>query len=95
MKPIIVIPAYNPDDKLIHLIEDLTKLKLQCVVVNDGSNQDSLYYEMNFLMVIAKAGKTFMSVPIESIYIDENKSSHLLIFSLISTWFSKVKIRNI
>lgn len=43
MKPIVVIPAYNPDDKLIHLIKDLTKLGLQCVVVNDGSNQDCSY----------------------------------------------------
>lgn len=37
MKPIVIIPAFNPDEKLIHVVEKLKELKLQVVVVNDGS----------------------------------------------------------
>lgn len=43
MKPIIIIPAYNPDEKLIHLVEELEKFDFQMVVVNDGSNQNYKY----------------------------------------------------
>ncbi|SHO54016.1 bifunctional glycosyltransferase family 2/GtrA family protein [Anaerocolumna xylanovorans] len=40
---IIIIPAYNPDMKLIHLVEELYKKKLNhIVVVNDGSDQSAL-----------------------------------------------------
>lgn len=39
MKNVILIPAYNPDDRLIKLIDDLTNLKIQIVVVNDGSGK--------------------------------------------------------
>lgn len=37
MKPIVIIPAYNPDEKLIPVIEKLYDMGLQTVVVNDGS----------------------------------------------------------
>jgi len=40
MKPIVIIPAYNPDDKLIGLVENLYKMGLRVVVVNDGSGQE-------------------------------------------------------
>lgn len=39
MENIILIPAYNPDDKLIKLIENLIDLKFKIVVVNDGSEK--------------------------------------------------------
>ena len=39
MGNIILIPAYNPDDKLIKLIDDLIDLKIPIIVVNDGSEK--------------------------------------------------------
>lgn len=40
---IVIIPAYNPDEKLIYLVEELHKKKLEhIVVVNDGSDQRAL-----------------------------------------------------
>lgn len=41
--PIILIPAYNPDQKLVFLVEKLINEELVVVVVNDGSNENSLY----------------------------------------------------
>lgn len=41
-KNIALIPAYNPDYKLINLIAELINNKFVIVVVNDGSNNDSL-----------------------------------------------------
>lgn len=43
MENIILIPAYNPDDKLIKLIENLIDLKIKIVVVNDGSEKNYDY----------------------------------------------------
>ncbi|MBN7772510.1 bifunctional glycosyltransferase family 2/GtrA family protein [Clostridium aminobutyricum] len=40
MKPVIIVPAFNPDDKLITLVEDLKRLDLEIIVVNDGSKQE-------------------------------------------------------
>lgn len=37
MKPIVIIPALNPDEKLITLVEKLKALDLRTIVVNDGS----------------------------------------------------------
>lgn len=37
MKPVIIIPALNPDEKLIALVENLNAAGLQVIVVNDGS----------------------------------------------------------
>lgn len=39
MENVILIPAYNPDDKLIRLIDELIFLKIPIVVVNDGSDK--------------------------------------------------------
>ena len=39
MNHVILIPAYNPDDKLLRLIDNLIKLKVPIVVVNDGSEK--------------------------------------------------------
>ena len=38
MKKVILIPSYEPDDKLIKLVDELKQNKLDIVVVNDGSN---------------------------------------------------------
>lgn len=36
-KYIILIPAYEPDDKLIHLVETLSKEDIDIIIVDDGS----------------------------------------------------------
>jgi glycosyltransferase involved in cell wall biosynthesis len=43
MKPIVIIPAYNPDEKLIMLVENLKKTDLQIVIINDGSKQEYMH----------------------------------------------------
>lgn len=40
MKPVIIIPAFNPDDKLINLVEKLEKSSLPIVIINDGSKKE-------------------------------------------------------
>lgn len=39
MKKIILIPSYEPDNKLIKLVNDLNKEEVDIVVINDGSNE--------------------------------------------------------
>ena len=39
MNPVVIIPALNPDEKLINLVEELKKMGLSIVVVNDGSKK--------------------------------------------------------
>lgn len=36
-KYIVLIPAYEPDDKLIHLVKELSKEDLDIIIVDDGS----------------------------------------------------------
>jgi glycosyltransferase involved in cell wall biosynthesis len=43
VKPIVIIPAYNPDEKLITLVENLKKTELQIVIINDGSKQECMH----------------------------------------------------
>ena len=40
MKKIILIPSYEPDDKLIELVNNLKEKKLEIVVVDDGSGKE-------------------------------------------------------
>ena len=40
MKAVIVIPALNPDENLIALVEKLREAEFQTVVVNDGSSEE-------------------------------------------------------
>ncbi|MFA6807561.1 MAG: glycosyltransferase family 2 protein, partial [Eubacteriales bacterium] len=40
MKPVVIIPALNPDGKLITLVQDLKKIDLQIIIINDGSSQE-------------------------------------------------------
>lgn len=40
MKPVVIIPALNPDEKLIALVEKLRKDDFDVVVVNDGSREE-------------------------------------------------------
>lgn len=39
MKKIVLIPSYEPDNKLVKLVNDLNKDEVDIVVVNDGSNE--------------------------------------------------------
>lgn len=39
MKPIIIIPTLNPDERLIHLVEKLRLGNIPIVIINDGSKQ--------------------------------------------------------
>ncbi len=38
-----IIPAYNPDDKLIEIIKELRKDFKKIIIVNDGSNSDEIF----------------------------------------------------
>ena len=40
MKPVVIIPALDPDEKLIALVEKLRKMELQLIIVNDGSKPE-------------------------------------------------------
>lgn len=40
MKPVVIIPALNPDEKLIKLVEELQKQNLHTIVVDDGSGAE-------------------------------------------------------
>ena len=40
MKPVIIVPALNPDRKLIDLVEKLKKSNLTIVIINDGSKNE-------------------------------------------------------
>ena len=42
MKTIVVIPAYEPDEKLVKLIAELVRKSLPVVVVDDGSGEEYL-----------------------------------------------------
>jgi len=39
MKKIVLIPSYEPDNKLIKLVNDLSIEEIDIVVINDGSNE--------------------------------------------------------
>jgi glycosyltransferase involved in cell wall biosynthesis len=38
---VVLIPAYNPDDKLVDLVEALARTRYRVVVLNDGSSPES------------------------------------------------------
>ena len=119
-----LIPAYQPDQRLIKITEQLAANGFQVVVVDDGSgaeyadlffellpfadvvthkgnrgkgaalktglrafsNQDVVFmrqidgeryeYEINVLLEYAKHNRKICEVPIATIYLDDNKSSH-------------------
>ena len=39
-KIVILIPAYEPDEKMIDLLSSLKKTKLKVIVVDDGSGEN-------------------------------------------------------
>lgn len=40
MKPVIIIPTLNPDEKLINLVQKLKKSNLPIVIIDDGSKKE-------------------------------------------------------
>lgn len=40
MKAIVIIPAFNPDETLLHLVDNLSKMNLKTIVINDGSKKE-------------------------------------------------------
>lgn len=40
MKPVIIIPTLNPDQKLVNLVEKLKKGDIPIVIINDGSKEE-------------------------------------------------------
>lgn len=43
MKPVVIIPAYNPDDRLLEVVKPLNDRGLKIVIVDDGSSTDRRY----------------------------------------------------
>ena len=43
----VLIPAYEPDEKLLQLVKELKLLSLQIVVVDDGSTDNSLFIKIS------------------------------------------------
>lgn len=41
--PIIIIPAYNPDEKLIKLVKELKDYNNKILIVDDGSNEQKIF----------------------------------------------------
>ncbi len=46
MKVVPIIPALNPDDKLIKLVQELKKDYHKIIIVNDGSENDKIFQEL-------------------------------------------------
>lgn len=63
MKNVLIIPAYNPDQKLLKLICDIDETKFAAIIlVNDGSNDESkeIFYNAEFYGCIVCHHKTNM-----------------------------------
>ena len=39
MTGVVIIPAYNPDEKLKKIVDDIYELGFEIVIVNDGSEE--------------------------------------------------------
>ncbi|MCQ2512301.1 MAG: glycosyltransferase family 2 protein [Lachnospiraceae bacterium] len=44
MKTVVLIPAYNPGKQLKNLVDELMKKDFQCLVVDDGSSEETQHY---------------------------------------------------
>lgn len=53
MKPIVIIPALNPDEKLVTLVEKLKEYELTTIIIDDGSTPG---YEIIFDILREKLG---------------------------------------
>ncbi len=46
MKTVILIPALNPEDKLVKLVKELKKSFSKIIIVNDGSQSDKIFKKL-------------------------------------------------
>ena len=52
MKVVPIIPALNPDDKLIKLVNELNKTFKEIIIVNDGSVSDEIFKKLNSCIIL-------------------------------------------
>lgn len=84
MTKVILIPSYEPDDKLIKLVDELKKNKLNVVVVNDGSSKeyDSIFNKIKKKVKVisydTNQGKGYaLKIGLE--YIKENYKNYVVV----------------
>ena len=84
MTKVILIPSYEPDNKLIKLINELKKNKLNVVVVNDGSSKeyDSIFNKIKKKVKVisydTNQGKGYaLKIGLE--YIKENYKDYVVV----------------
>lgn len=84
MTKVILIPSYEPDDKLIKLVDELKKNKLNVVVVNDGSSKeyDSIFNKIKKKVKVisyeTNQGKGYaLKIGLE--YIKENYKDYVVV----------------
>lgn len=49
---ILIIPAYQPDERLIDLVNKINRTDFFTIIVNDGSSDDKKKYLHQFQIVI-------------------------------------------
>jgi glycosyltransferase involved in cell wall biosynthesis len=54
MKVVPIIPALNPDEKLIKLVKELKKEYKDIIVVNDGSESDDIFKKLDCIILTHK-----------------------------------------
>ena len=52
MRVVPIIPALNPDDKLINLVDELKKYFVKIIVVNDGSNSHDIFDKLTGCIIL-------------------------------------------
>ena len=62
---VVVKPAYQPDEELVRLVDELTAHKLSVLVVNDGSDKecDAVFNAVSEKAVVIHSEKTKVRVP--------------------------------
>ena len=49
---IVLIPAYNPNDLLIELVDELTEKKVKIIIINDGSKNKDIFLKLEKKAII-------------------------------------------
>ena len=59
MKVVVIIPAFNPDNKLINLVNELKSVYEKIIVVDDGSDNKNIFKKIENDCVILKHDKNY------------------------------------